>query len=87
MTARDDFEAVVWRIAGRRLQPLEIARIVSAADDYRRTARYRDDVKPCGDPAGYMRHRRRNEIPCRECLDAAAAREAERRTTDRKRAA
>lgn len=76
MSARDEFEAVVWHIAGRRLLPAEVERIVAAGDEYRRTARYRDDVKPCGTPAAYMRHLRRQEPPCRECLDARAARAA-----------
>ena len=79
MSARDDFEATVWRVAGRRLRPLEVARIVAAADVYRRSARYREDVKPCGTPAAYMRHLRRREPPCQQCLDARAQQERAKR--------
>lgn len=79
MSARGDFEAVVWRVAGRRLRPLEVARIVAAGDVYRRTARYREDVKPCGTPAAYMRHLRRREPPCQRCLDARAQQERAKR--------
>jgi hypothetical protein len=79
VSARDDFEALVWRVAGRRLHPLEVARIVAAAEAYRRTARYREDVKPCGTPAAYMRHLRRREPPCPTCLDARAQQERARR--------
>lgn len=79
MTGRDEFEAVVRRIAGRRLHPLEIERILSAADAYRRTARYRDNVKPCGSHAAYVRHLRRKEPPCAKCLAGEAARAADDR--------
>ena len=33
----------------------------------------------CGEPRGYGAHRRRNEIPCDDCLKAHAAYERERR--------
>lgn len=34
MSTRDDFEAVVWRVAGRRLDRADVARILAAADAY-----------------------------------------------------
>jgi hypothetical protein len=35
-------------------------------------------LKPCGTQAAYMKHRRRGEPPCRECLDAHSADERRR---------
>jgi hypothetical protein len=76
---REEFEALVWRIAGRRLHPAEVARIVTAGDAYRRAAWWHEDVKPCGTPAAYMRHRRRGEYPCQECRNAWAEQERAKR--------
>lgn len=83
VTTRDGFEALVWRIAGRRLDPREIGAIVRAAEAWRGTARYRDDVRPCGTVAAYHRHLRRGEPPCASCLEAVAAAAREARASRR----
>ena len=36
------------------------------------------DLKPCGGTAGYRRHERAHEVPCRPCCDAHADAEWER---------
>jgi len=74
----NEFEALVWRITGRRLDPREVAAIVRAAETLRSTARYQDDVRPCGTEAAYRRHLRHGEVPCSEDVAAMCAAAAAR---------
>lgn len=67
---REQFEAILRRIAGRRLDPREIDRIIAAADRYQATGRYRAEVAPCGTLAAYRRHLRRREPVDEACRQA-----------------
>ena len=71
--AREQFEAILRRIAGSRLTAREIDRILHAADRYQATGRYRTNVAPCGTPAAYHRHIRRGEPVDESCRQAMRA--------------
>ena len=83
----DEFEALVWRITGRRLDPREVAAIVRAADNYRATGRQMANVRPCGTPAAYRRHLRRREPVDDACLAAVSADARDRRAARKAAAA
>lgn len=44
---------------------------------------YRAGDAPCGTTAGYARHRRRGQKPCRDCVNAETARSNERNSRKR----
>jgi hypothetical protein len=74
MNRLDEFEALVWRITGRRLDPREVAAIVRAAASLRAPDRQPAILRPCGTEAAYRRHLRHGEVPCDK--DVAAVRDA-----------
>lgn len=74
--ARDEFEAIVWKVLGRYTQcprVNDVAAILGAADAYRHAPKHPwalRKLKPCGTEAAYHRHLRHGQPACRPCLDA-----------------